>query len=103
MQAVVPLLMIVSMTLGPVLVWKVASWIARPLDLAAKHRQHATQFTIVDFLCLFVLNWGVVLAANLFVLGAPWIVIVLFAFSIAVLINLLTLLYLAGRDLDHLP
>jgi len=41
--------------IGPILVWKVAAWIARPLDLAAKNRQHTTQFTIVDFLCLFVL------------------------------------------------
>jgi hypothetical protein len=46
---------IITVCVGPILVWRVASWIARPLDLAAKNRRHPTQFTIVDFLCLFVL------------------------------------------------
>jgi hypothetical protein len=31
------------------------AWVVRPLDSAAKLRQRPTQFTIVDFLCLFVL------------------------------------------------
>jgi len=45
----------ITMFVGPILVWRIGRWIARPLDLAAKNRQHPTQFTIIDFLCLFVL------------------------------------------------
>ncbi|MBN2216330.1 MAG: hypothetical protein JW719_03030 [Pirellulales bacterium] len=55
MKILVFILTMATAFLGPVLVWGVASWIARPLDRAAKNRRHPTQFTIVDFLCLFVL------------------------------------------------
>src|SRR3990172_12694922 len=46
---------LIVLAIGPTVVWKVGFWIARPLDLAAKNRRHPTQFTIVDFFCLFVL------------------------------------------------
>jgi hypothetical protein len=39
-------------------VWLVAWWILRPLDQAAKRLDRPTQFTIVDFFCLFfLLQW----------------------------------------------
>ncbi|MBN1588307.1 MAG: hypothetical protein JW888_02210 [Pirellulales bacterium] len=51
----IPLISIGVLLVGSSVVRRVVPWIARPLDLAAKDRQHPTQFTIVDFLCLFVL------------------------------------------------
>ncbi|NLE38503.1 MAG: hypothetical protein GX621_10810 [Pirellulaceae bacterium] len=48
--AVLPLVVI-----GPFLMLAIVPWVVRPLDRAAKARQRPTQFTIVDFLCLFVL------------------------------------------------
>ena len=53
--ALVSFLMLVTVVLGPLVVWSVARWIVQPVDLAAKNRRHPTQFTLVDFFCLFVL------------------------------------------------
>ena len=33
----------------------IGSWILRPIDQAAKDLQHPTQFTLIDFFCLFFL------------------------------------------------
>ena len=66
LNPLVPTLIVLTMTIGPILVWRIALWIARPLDIAAKNRKHPTQFTIVDFLCLFFLiQWPTALIHSL--------------------------------------
>jgi hypothetical protein len=40
---------------GVFVVWGSISWVLTPLERAAKHRLYAVQFTLADFLCLFVL------------------------------------------------
>jgi hypothetical protein len=46
---------LIGLVVGPPIIYGVGRWIGRPLDQAAKMRERRTQFTIVDFLCLFVL------------------------------------------------
>jgi hypothetical protein len=36
-------------------VWLAISWVVKPLDRAAKNRRYPIQFSLADFLCLFVL------------------------------------------------
>ena len=45
----------ITILIGLALIFFVRTKLALPLDSAAKNRRHTTQFTIVDFLCLFVL------------------------------------------------
>ena len=55
MELVMALVGLVGLLLALVLAVAIGSWILRPLDRAAKNLQHPTQFTLIDFFCLFFL------------------------------------------------
>ena len=48
-------LTIILLVVIAAIAWQIGEWAVGPLDKAAKARQHPTQFTIVDFFCLFIL------------------------------------------------
>ena len=51
-----PLLVILSLVLlvAAISAWLAINWVLGPLDRAAKNRRYPIQFTLADFLCLFV-------------------------------------------------
>jgi hypothetical protein len=44
-----------GIALAVIVIWRSAVWVLGPLDQAARNRWHPVQFSLADFLCLFIL------------------------------------------------
>jgi hypothetical protein len=55
MSALVALVAVGGIALAVFVIWWSAVWVLGPLDQAAKNRWHPVQFSLADFLCLFIL------------------------------------------------
>ncbi len=44
-----------GIALTVIVIWRSAGWVLGPLDRAAKNRWYPVQFSLADFLCLFIL------------------------------------------------
>ncbi|MGD0896875.1 MAG: hypothetical protein ABR915_03500 [Thermoguttaceae bacterium] len=55
MRALGPILFLAGLAAAFFVVWRCLSWVIGPLDRAARNRRFPLQFSLADFLCLFVL------------------------------------------------